>query len=297
MFTGIASYARPHLFKLSLFSLVNARLVKGVIAVIDVRDPREKERYMEAIRKARDHGLEVIVDLSSKRRGSTNARNKVFDLAEQILKGEDVLVLYDDDYICPGPHALVLAKVWLKDKTIGLVGGQVINLRRRRVDPDFYLNMIPGFADTLTKLTGFVFLNTKHGPRLVDYTTPLMATRVDVIKKGVRYDPNYKGTGYREESDLQLQLRKLGYKIVHEPRFYAYHFCVDEGGNRSIGETSKRFYWKMRNNVYFIRKNGLGLRTMLVSSTIILTYAMFHGLRVLIASIKGLRDGLSQVIS
>lgn len=153
---------------------------------------------MEAINEAREQGLEVITDLSSKRRSSANTRNKVLDLAEQVLKNSDILVLYDD-YVCPGPHAITPTAAWLRDKSIGLVGGKVVNLRRRRVDPDFHLNTLPGLADTLAKLTGFILLDTRHGPRHVDYAAPLMAMRVEVIKKGVRYDPNY--GGYVEAED------------------------------------------------------------------------------------------------
>ncbi|NPA98697.1 MAG: hypothetical protein GXO43_04895 [Crenarchaeota archaeon] len=164
-------------------------------------------------------------------------------------------------------------------------------MRKRRVDPDFYLNAIPGLADALTKLTGFVFLDTKHGPRYVSFTTPLMATRVDVIKRGVRYDPSYKGTAYREESDFQYQVRKLGYRIVYEPRFRVLHLCLEEGGNRSTDNAAARFYWKARNNTYYIRKHGLGVARLLLSTSIIAAYALLHGVASIKAVAKGLKNG------
>ena len=292
LFVGIVSYARPLAFKLCLLSLARTRIVKGVIAVIDVRDEREKERYINVVNKAREYGLEIIIDLSRKRRGSANARNRIFNITEQLLKTDDILILYDDDYVCPGAHALIPASIWLRDKNIGLVGGRVINLRRRRIDPDLYLDLLPGLADALTKLTGFIFLDTKHGPRYVNYTTPLMAMRVSVLKQGVRYDPNYEGTAYREESDLQLQVRRLGYKIVYEPAFYTYHLCLEEGGNRSIDDVRRRFYWKTRNNTYFIKKNKLSTKDLVLSSFVIFTYAAVHGPGVLEASYRGLKEGL-----
>lgn len=114
MIVGIASYARPRVFRLCLQSLARARVVKEIIAVVDAPDPSHREEYLEAIREVRNVGLEVIADVYSRRRGSTNARSKILDLAEQVLSDNDILVLYDDDYVCPGPHALILAKVWLK---------------------------------------------------------------------------------------------------------------------------------------------------------------------------------------
>lgn len=294
MFVGVASYARPQIFKLCLLSLVRARIVKGVIAAVDVRNVQEKVRYMETVDKARDYGLEVIVDLSSERRGSANARNRVLDIAEQVLKDNDVLVIYDDDYVCPSASALVPAKIWLRDRNIGLVGGRVINLRKRRVDPDFYLNVLPELTDSLTKLTGFIFLDTRHGPRYVDYTTPLIAIRVGMVKQGVRYDPAYRGTGYREESDFQHQVRRLGYKIVYEPKFQALHLCVEEGGNRAVNDIAKRFYWKARNHTYYVRKHSLGIAKLTISTAIIVAYAIIHGPKILEAVAKGLREGFSQ---
>jgi len=292
IFVGIASYARPNAFALSVRSLTRCKIVKGIIAVIDAKDSVELDRYLNALNAIRNYGLEVIVDAMVGRRGSTNARNRILDLAEQNLGEGDILVLYDDDYICPNSGALAAVVLWLRMKEVGLVGGRVVNLSRRSVDPDFYLNLA-GVADGLTRLTGFIFLDVVHGPRYVDFTTPLMALSVDVVKKGVRYDPNYGGTAYREESDFQAQIRKLGYRIVFEPRFHVYHLCLEEGGNRALNDAALRFYWKARNNTYFIRKHEMGVLRLVMSTAIIATYAMLNGFKALKAVRNGLVDGLT----
>ena len=297
LFIGLASYARPRAFKLSLLSLAKTRIAKGVIAAIDVTDPLHEKEYLGAIKEIKELGIEIVVNLSKKRRGSPNARNKMLDLAEQMLKNNDILLLYDDDYICPGAHTLASAMHWLNDRDVGLVGGKVVNFRKRKVDPDIHLNTIAGLSDALTRATGFIFLDTKHGPRYVDYTTPLMATRIDVIKKGVRYDPNYKGTGYREESDLQLQVRKLGYRIIYEPKFYTYHLCLEEGGNRSLSDAAQRLYWKARNSTYFIRKHRFSTYKLVASNVIIITYALLLGSREAKAALDGFRKGVEVSIA
>jgi len=219
----------------------------------------------------------------------TNRRKNI----EQTLNNKDILILYDDDYICPGSHALIPVKTWLKRGDIGLVGGRVINLRRRRSDPDFYLNVMPNLAEVLTKLTGFIFINTKHGPRYVEYTTSLMATRVEIIKKNIRYDPIYEGTGYREESDFQQRIREKGLKIIFEPKFYTYHLCLETGGNRAIDDIRTRFYWKSRNNTIFVLKNKLGLTRLILSEAIIVMYSVTKGIGTSIEAIRGLKDGLT----
>jgi len=292
IFVGIASYARPDAFALSVRSLLRAKVVRGIIAVVDARDSKELDRYLNILNMARSYGFEVLVDAMRGRRGSTNARNRILDLAEQNLGEGDILVFYDDDYISPGSDALVSVVPWLKTIEVGLVGGRVINLFSRSIDPDFYLNLA-NISDILTKLTGFIFLDVVHGPRYVDFTTPLMALRIDVVKKGVRYDPNYGGTAYREESDFQAQVRKMGYRIVFEPRFYVYHLCLEEGGNRVLDDATLRFYWKARNNVYFIKKHKKGTVRLAMSTAIITSYAMLSGFKALKAVREGLIDGLN----
>ena len=51
LFVGIASYARPRAFKLSLYSLVRTKIIKGIIAVVDARNTVEKEKYIEAYKR------------------------------------------------------------------------------------------------------------------------------------------------------------------------------------------------------------------------------------------------------
>ena len=173
--------------------------------------------------------------------------------------------------------------MWLKSPLIGLVGGRVINLQKRRVDPDFYLNL-PYIADALTRLTGFIVLNVKHGPREAEYTPHLFAIEAKkIISMGIRYDENYGGTGYREESDFQKQIRELGYKIIFEPRFYAYHLAVESGGDRGLG-LEDRMYWKWMNHTYFMTKWHYPLYKKIFSYTILTSYALLNG----ISAIKGI---------
>lgn len=294
-FIGVASYSRPETFRLLVKSIIGGSVVAGIIAVIDAPSEAQKTKYIEVIKEARRSGVEVLVDISSGRRGSTNARNRVLDIAEEVLGTQDYLVLCDDDYVCPEPRALLRPRAWLSRHSIGLVGGRVVNLRMRRVDPDFNLNILPGLADALSKLTGFVFLDTRHGPRFTDYTTPLMALRPDVVRKGVRYDPDYRGTSYREETDFQEQVRKHGYRIVFDPGFYAYHLCVEEGGNRVLGGIEERFYWKARNHVYYLLKHRAGFFKLLAGTSILSAYSLLHGLSALRAVKRGVHDAYRTV--
>ena len=127
----------------------------------------------------------------------------------------------------------------------------------------------------------------------MEYTTPLMAIKMSLIKKGLRYDLEYRGTGYREESDLQEQVRRLDYRIVFEPRFYVYHLNLEEGGNRAIQEIATRFYWKTRNHTYFTLKHRKPAYKLILSNLIIMAYALLHGGKAFTSAMQGLREALS----
>jgi len=275
IFVGIPSYNRGRIFYYCIKSFVKSKLIKGFIPVIDVSSDIEKEFYVQALKELVDRGFEVIYDVNVGRRGSTRARNLVLDIAEKNLGSKDILLIDEDDHIYAGDKSVIPALYWLKNEEVGIVGGRVINLRKRKVDPDFTLN-IPYLADALTRLTGFILLNTKHGPRYVDYTTHFMALRVGVLSKAIRYDESYGGIGYREESDLQKQIKKLGYEIVFEPRFYTYHLAIESGGDRYSG-LEDRMYWKWRNHTYFMNKWRYPIHKKILSYMILTLYALLNG--------------------
>jgi len=287
IFVGIPSYNRGRIFRYCIRFFAESKLIKGFTLVIDVSSDIEKGLYVQALKELVDRGFEVIYDINVGRRGSTRARNLVLDMAEKNLGSRDILILYDDDYIYAGDKSVIPVLYRLKNGEVGIVGGRVINLRKRKVDPDFALN-IPYLADALTRLTGFILLNTKHGPRYVDYTTPLMALRVEVLSKGIRYDENYGGIGYREESDLQKQIKKLGYEIVFEPRFYTYHLAIESGGNRYSG-LEDRMYWKWRNHTYFMNKWRYPLHKKIFSYMMLTFYTLLNGAPALRGMVKAAR--------
>ena len=275
MFIGIPSYNRAKILKISLRSFVNSKLVRGFIIVADAISSSEAEEYNRSMKYVKDLGFEVIYDVKIGRRGSTKARNMVLEYARQNLKKDDVLISYEDDYIYPGDHSLIPALHWLKKPSIGVVGGRRINIRKRRIDPDFYLNIFY-LADYLTKLTGYIFIDIDHGPRYVDYTTHLMAMKVKILTQEINYDENYGGIGYREESDLQMQIRKLGYKIIFEPRFYTYHLAIESGGDR-YSDLENRIFWKWINHTYFMNKWRYPFHKKVLSYMILTTYALING--------------------
>jgi len=292
IYVGIISMGRPRILDLCLYSLIRTNVIKGIILCIDVTNKNEKEHYVKIIKNLKNHKVRIFFEINEERRGSALARNKILNIAKNHLTNNDILIMYDDDYICPKKDSLISPLKWLKNRNIGIVGGRIINLRHRKIDPDIQLNIFPNLADTLTKLTGFIFLDTKNGPRYVEYTSPLMAMRIDVIKKGIRYDPIYMGTGYREESDFQEQVRALNYNIIFDPNFYVYHLCLEYGGNRVVNDLAYRFYWKARNNSYFLLKFRKTLYKLYLSNALVTAYALLFGYKPFIKALQGIKDGV-----
>ncbi len=275
IFIAIPTYNRVQVFSLCKKSFLNSSLINGFIVVAQATVSKDAEKYANALKELRDSGFEVLYQITNTRLGSVGARNRLIEIAVGTLAKSDILIMYDDDFVYPGDYTIKPILGWLNLSSVGMVGGRVINLRRRRIDPDFALN-IDNLADKLTQITGFILLNTRHGPREANYTSHPFAFRVETLQKGIRYDENYQGTGYREESDLQRQVRDLGLKIIFEPRFFAYHLAVETGGNR-YSDLQDRMYWKWRNHTYFMNKWRYSTSKKVLSYAILTAYALLNG--------------------
>jgi GT2 family glycosyltransferase len=288
VFVGIPTYNRAQIFNRCIRFFANSRLIHGFIIVIQATTIDEAEKYNKAIKEIKDIGFETLYILRHNRMGSTRARNKIFEIAIDSLTKNDILIMYDDDFIYPGDYTIGPILKWLTYNSVGMVGGKVINLQRRRIDPDFSLN-IANIADKLTELTGFIILNTKYGPRETNYTSHPLALRIEILHKGIRYDEKYRGIGYREESDLQRQVKAMDYKIIFEPRFFAYHLAVEVGGNR-YSDIEDRMYWKWKNHMYFMNKWHYPIYKKIFSYIILTTYALINGPLAVKGIIKAVRS-------
>jgi GT2 family glycosyltransferase len=199
----------------------------------------------------------------------------------------------DDDHFLLDENCLArITKLFELDSRIGAIGGKILTKRLGK-DPDFFLNLPINIADLMSRLTGYVFLDIKHGPRYSEFLPPFFMMRKEVIDKGVRYDEILDSpTGFREESDLQLQIKHLGYKLLYDPRVYVIHLVNEKGGNRPRMSLAKRIYWKSLTHTVFILKwNKSLLRRIwyvLVSILILSFYRTWYISWIL----KGVKDGI-----
>ena len=286
----IPSYDRPEVLDKTLSSWLKSDLVDKVLLVVEASSEEVLEKYQRVLGKYNKG--RIIYKLSLGRLGSVRARNALLDMAKgQALK---YVVMADDDYILPHESSLLRMTKWLEHfNEVGVVGGKVI-VAGWREDPDFFLNLPLSLADILSRLLGYVFLDVRHGPRGSEFLPPFFMMKGEIIDKGVRYDESFDTpTGFREESDFQQQIKRMGYRLLYDPSSYVIHLAAQSGGNRPKMSMGERMYWKIRNHMFFICKwNGSILKRVwyaLVSALILLAYRPWH----IFWIFKGLRDGLA----
>ncbi|MBS7618992.1 glycosyltransferase family 2 protein [Candidatus Bathyarchaeota archaeon] len=289
----IPSYDRPEILKFTLPGWLKASCVGKVFIVAEASSRDRLERYRGFIETQRSDKL--VYKLALKKMGSVKARNVLLDLfAEDTC---EYAVMADDDYLLLDEGCLIrMARTLESGNEIGAVGGKVIVIGRRG-DPDFFLNLPLNLSDLLTRLTGYVFLDIQHGPRYSEFLPPFFMLRKEVLSKMVKYDEIFDTpTGFREESDFQLQIKNLGYKLLYDPRVYVVHLAAGEGGNRPKMNMEERIYWKARNHTIFILKwNKPILKRVwyiMLSALILSLYRIWHTLWIF----RGVKDGIRDSI-
>lgn len=286
----IPSYRRPQIVRLTFPTWTAGGFARYLVVVADSPVREELEKYELGLKEvSRSSSTEVVYELYEGRRGSVRARNRLLEIASEL--GVDCAVMADDDYIMPRAEFIrEMCRDLVKYDKVGAVGGRVVMARKRGVDPDFFLNLPFNLADSLTKLTGFVFLDVKHGPRYAEFLTPFYALRGD-LAKAVRYASIYGGTAYREESDVHMQIKSLGYRLLLNPRYLVVHLGLEEGGNRPSMSMSQRMYWKARNHVVFLSRWSSRWRKawyLAASLMLLVAYRPWYFRQI----DRGLRDGL-----
>ena len=281
----ITSYNRSELFRKTLNSWLEKEEVDTLIVKADSSKREEYERYKETLEKVKDKS--VIYEVSNKKSGSSAAKNRVLEIALQ--NGCKFMIYADDDHYIPIDSNVKGSLRILLSESIGAVGGKIVNLGNRSVDPDIFLNL--SIAEPLSKALGYIFLDVKHGPRFAEFVPAFLMVKGEAVNN-VRYDELYGTTnGFREESDFQQGIKRAGYKLVFNPYFYVYHIPIEEGGNRV--SLSRRIFSKSKANTYFSFKwysKPRAIWYVLASSILLMIYSPSSFSEVL----KGIKDGIKE---
>jgi len=103
-----------------------------------------------------------------------------------------------------------------------------------------------------------------------------------------------KGHSYREETDLQVRLRKSGYKIYYDPELKIYHNILDVGGqDRNMSSIT---YWTTRNHVVYLGKHNSLYKILIYLSIHVVILNLIYNPAALIYAIRGWIDGTKYVL-
>ena len=216
------------------------RDIYEIFLVID-----ESESILEYLAKFEKKCRIFKILFSKKRRGRCKAKNE----GAKMAKG-DILVFLDDDVEILNRNYFKILSEDFSNHRIAAVSGKEIKNKK--------ISKIKRF------ISNKVGLITSLGEVISNFDTPLkrpkivlalpgcnFAIRRDVFQLVGGFDENYDiGTAYREETDLQMRVTKLGYKLLFDPRISVIH------KERESPDGLKRWFkWYYILNTYFFLKN------------------------------------------
>lgn len=180
--------------------------------------------------------------ISIKERGMTKARNMGISVAQG-----DVVAFVDDDVIVDKNWLKYLIEAHEKDGIYG-VGGRVIPYGMPKNCYVKVGGMVGKVFDDGLILSNFdIFMSHLIE---VDFLYGCnMSFKKEALVKVGGFDENLRGNCFREDTDACLRMKKLGYKLIYEPRALVWH----KYKGKIIDH--KSIYWYTRNNTYVYMKN------------------------------------------
>ncbi len=251
----VPCFERPHALRRTLPSLL-AQPVAEIVVV----DDGSREPIETVVRATAGHDARVRVLRLERNVGSASARNAglAATSAPFVLFGDDDVALAKDHATTLHSHLVehradVAAgrRLWLQP---GETVEQARQARRRLVPPE-----------RLVDRTHFAYDDEADFER--DLAAPLvgavMLVRRELLRQ-VRYEETlYRRTGFREETDFQVQARRAGARLLACRHALSFHLPKSEVG-RAGGQRRGRllaYEWHLlRNDAAFRRKHFAALR-------------------------------------
>lgn len=217
-------------------------------------------------------------------RNAIRARNLGFSLASG-----DIVIHIDDDIVVDREWLRCLTTAYI-DESVGGVGGRLLN--SGQISKVKSMNIVGRIAPWGQFFTNF----DAQLPREVEFLHGSNASfRRDLVVKVKGLDPSYK-TNWRDDTDLCVRIRNLGYKLLFQPAALVWHKCEGSSMRFSSGNKVYGHFW---NREYFYYKNIFTLKNFQWSPIFALSEVTFsmalcarhHRMRYLRECLQGMRDG------
>lgn len=225
----IASYRRQDMLRETIGDVLAQNYGPFQVIVVD-----QSENPVEGL----DPGVEVM---HLERPHLPHARNEGIHAA----RGE-VVIFTDDDVAMPATFVQAHATCYA-DPSVGAVAGRVITL------PNAPRPLLEAPSPT-----GSDFDRAEPGAANVPRGCNMSFRKTALLDAGL-FDEGYSSLAWSEEEDMAFGVRRLGWRMVYEPRAWLIHRHSPQGGLRTTSQVPfdrPEFY---RDRTYFALKNVGGV--------------------------------------
>lgn len=247
----IPTYNRGHLLKRTIPTYLQDNV--GEIILIDDMSTDNTEKIINEL-KSEINEIKYIkltkkcLQVGAKNRGISEAK------FEYVYFG-------DDDSILSQGSIKKLLKVISNDENL-IVGAKALYMEKEKdiYNIEEYIQKKNKITNDITKIIDLKRMNIDFSystkfPIELPFVQACFLAKLSKIKN-IKYDINYKGNCYREETDFLLCCRKKGMKIYYcsDAIQINYPRSLSSGGAHQVGKI-KWYYWTIKNNLYFLKKN------------------------------------------
>jgi GT2 family glycosyltransferase len=230
----IVTYNRCRDLEECLNSLFRLNEPPGEVIVVDSNSTDGTDKLVK------NYSLKFI---NINERSMVKARNMGFHHAQS-----EVVAYIDDDVVVCKDWSRYILEPYEDERVGGVVGrvvpydderGLYLPVKHKAIGKVFDNGLILGNFDVPT-------------PHPIEVDTLIgcnMAFRRDLLLKAGGFDEKFRGSCFRDDTDLSLRLKRLNYKLIYNPKAMVRHKF------RGKIVDNKWFYWTVYNHTYFYLKN------------------------------------------
>lgn len=251
---GIPTYKRPDTIKLVTESLLKQTIIPNKIIIFDSSEDNKTELVLKELIS---HNKSLFIYKHIKKRVELpKARNKILDLTKT-----EIITFLDDDAV--PKEKFIETIIWCFKNISELEGatGPSINVDKQ-LKP---LEKIIYDNKNRTKIYPWGEIRTdtrKWIPNKYIFCDVMIGCnqsyKTITLKKIGGFDEKFRNPSFREETDVQLRIKKTikNSKFVYHPNIYVHHIIRQEGGIEDVERNEKKyFYLAAKNHKYFVDKH------------------------------------------